>query len=73
MRKSKNTQRRIIASLMTGVFMLQQTMALTVVASEISGFNQSSGVFNIDPTKKSGDMGFRQYEKFNLSRVMSQI
>ncbi len=68
MRKSRKTQRRIIASLMTGVFMLQQTMALTVVASEISGFNQTSGVFNIDPTSKSGNTGFRHYEKFNLSQ-----
>lgn len=53
---------------MTGVFMLQQTMALSVVASEISGFNQASGVFNIDPTKVDGATGFRHYEKFNLSQ-----
>lgn len=53
---------------MTGVFMLQQTMALSVVASEISGFNQTSGVFNIDPTKVDGATGFRHYEKFNLSQ-----
>ena len=53
---------------MTGVFMLQQTMALSVVASEISGFNQTSGVFNIDPTKVDGGTGFRHYEKFNLTQ-----
>jgi len=68
MRKSKKTQRRIIASLMTGVFMLQQTMALSVVASEISGFSQTSGVFNIDPTAKGDGIGFRQYQNFNLSK-----
>ena len=68
MRKSRKTQRRIIASLMTGVFMLQQTMALSVVASEISGFNQTSGVFNINPTKIDGSTGFRQYQKFDLSK-----
>ena len=68
MRKSRKTQRRVIASLMTGVFMLQQTMALSVIASEISGFNQTSGVFNIDPTKVNGNTGFRHYEKFNLSQ-----
>ena len=44
MRKSRKTQRRIIASLMTGVFMLQQTMALSVIASEISGVTGVNGV-----------------------------
>ena len=68
MRKSRKTQRRIIASLMTGVFMLQQTMALSVVASEISGFSQTNGVFNIDPTKVDGSTGFRHYQKFDLSK-----
>ena len=68
MRKNGKTQRRIIASLMTGVFMLQQTMTLTVVASDISGVSGQGGVYNIDPTKKSGDMGFRQYQNFNVSQ-----
>ena len=68
-RKSRKTQRRVIASLLTGVFMLQQTMALTVVASEISGItNGGHGTFNIDPTNKAGDIGFRHYEKFNLDK-----
>ena len=66
-RKSRKTQRRIIASLMTGVFMLQQTMALTVVASDISGVTGVNGVYNIDPAHITGDLGFRQYENFNLS------
>ena len=66
-RKSRKNQRRVIASLLTGVFILQQTMALTVVASEISGItNGGHGTFNIDPTGKAGDIGFRGYEKFNL-------
>ena len=66
-RKSRKNQRRVIASLLTGVFMLQQTMALTVVASEISGItNGGHGTFNIDPTGKAGSIGFRGYEKFNL-------
>ena len=48
--------------------MLQQTMALSVVASEISGFSQTNGVFNIDPTAKGDGIGFRQYQNFNLSK-----
>jgi filamentous hemagglutinin family protein len=51
---------------MTGVFMLQQTMALSVIASEISGVTGVNGVYNIDPASKSGGTGFRGYEKFNL-------
>ena len=35
-------------------------------ASEISGFNQTSGTYNIEATKISGSTGFRQYEKFTL-------
>ena len=52
---------------MTGVFMLQQTMALTVVASDITGVTGHNGVYNIDPLSKSGSTGFRQYTNFNLS------
>ena len=67
-RKSRKTQRRVIASLMTGVFMLQQTMALTVIASDITGVTGNNGVYNIDPLSKNGATGFRQYENFNLSK-----
>ena len=67
-RKSRKNQRRVIASLLTGLFLVQQTMTLTVVASEISGVAGSNGVFNIDPATKAGELGFRHYEKFNLSQ-----
>lgn len=36
-------------------------------ASDISGFSQTSGTFNIDPAKVNGDVGYRAYENFNLS------
>ena len=61
-RKSRKTQRRILASLMTGVFVLQQTMTLSVVASDISGVTGVNGIYNIDPTKTDGAVGFRQYQ-----------
>src|SRR5574344_1942299 len=67
-RKSRKNQRRVIASLLTGVFMIQQTMTLTVVASEISGITGNNGVYNIDPSSTNGNVGFRHYEKFNLDQ-----
>lgn len=36
-------------------------------ATDITGVTGVNGVFNIDPTAVKGDIGFRQYEKFNLS------
>ena len=37
-------------------------------ASNISGFSQTSGTFNIDPAKVNGDVGYRAYDNFNLSK-----
>lgn len=37
-------------------------------ASNISGFSQTSGTFDIDPVKVNGDVGYRSYENFNLSK-----
>ena len=37
-------------------------------ASDISGFSQTSGTFNIDPVKVNGDVGYRSYENFTLSQ-----
>ena len=47
--------------------MIQQTMTLSVFASNITGItNGGHGTFNIDPTKHNGDVGFRHYNDFNL-------
>ena len=67
MRRRRKHQRRVIASILTGIFLVQQTMTLSVLASEISGVTGVNGVYNIDPTKTSNGIGFRHYEKFNLS------
>lgn len=37
-------------------------------ASNISGFSQTSGTFNIDPVKVNGDVGYRSYDNFTLSK-----
>ena len=68
MRRRRKSQRRVIASILTGVFIVQQTMTLSVLASEISGVTGVNGVYNIDPTKTTNGIGFRHYEKFNLSQ-----
>ena len=70
MRQSGKNQKRTIAVLLTGLFMVQQTMGLSVfAASTISGVtNGGSGSFNIDPTTKTNGTGFRHYQDFNLGQ-----
>ena len=68
-------QRRVIASLLTTFFLMQQSMVIPAMATEIGGTNLpggwlqpgANGQYNIDPGSISGDTGFRQYDKFNLS------
>ena len=58
---------RIIASVISAnMFLLN--VPLGGFASEISGFNQTTGTFNIEAAKVSGSTGFRYYDKFNLSK-----
>lgn len=70
MRQSGKNQKRTIAVLLTGLFMVQQTMGLSVFAastiSEVT--NGGSGSFNIDPTTKNNGTGFRHYQDFNLGQ-----
>ena len=56
MRQSGKNQKRTIAVLLTGLFMVQQTMGLSVfAASTISGVtNGGSGSFNIELPKTMG-------------------
>lgn len=70
MRQSGKNQKRTIAVLLTGLFMVQQTMGLSVfAASTISKVtNGGSGSFNIDPTTKNNGTGFRHYQDFNLGQ-----
>ena len=70
MRQSGKNQKRTIAVLLTGLFMVQQTMTLSVfAASTISGVtNGGSGSFNIDPTAKNNGTGFRHYQDFNVGK-----
>ena len=40
----------------------------SVNATDITGVTGSGGIFNIDPGKVNGDVGYRQYENFDLSK-----
>ena len=37
-------------------------------ATDITGITGNNGIFNIDPSHVNGDVGYRQYDKFNLSQ-----
>ena len=67
--KSKDLSKRVLAATLTSLFILQQSSLIGAFASDISGFNQTSGTFNIDPTAiiTNTDIGYRKYENFNLS------
>lgn len=41
---------------------------LSANATDITGITGNNGIFNIDPSRVNGDMGFRDYENFNLSK-----
>ena len=65
---SRKNNRRIVASVLTGMFLLQQTFCVNALAtSTITGItNGGSGTFDINPTNASGGVGFRSYNDFNL-------
>ena len=69
-RQSRKNRRRVLASILTGMFLAQQSMGLSVLAtSTITGVtNGGSGTFNINPTKTTNGIGFRQYDQFNLGK-----
>ena len=54
MKNSRKRTKRIIASALTALFLVNQTMTLSVFASNITGVtNGGHGTFNIDPTHKT--------------------
>ena len=57
--------KRIVAAVLTSLFLTQQSMLLSVIASEISGINGNNGVYNINPTAMipKTDIGYRKYKE----------
>ena len=62
--------KRIVAAVLTSLFLTQQSMLLSVIASEISGINGNNGVYNINPTAMipKTDIGYRKYKDFVLDK-----
>ena len=63
-------KKKVIASLLAALFVYNQSLTLTVVASEISGVNGNNGVYNINPSAliNGTDMGYRKYKDFTLDK-----
>ena len=73
MRRSRNAKRQIAASILTGVFILHQSMTLSAsaaitAASGWSGVSTNGNVTTIKPGETSADglTGFQKYSEFNL-------
>ncbi len=60
-------QKKSKMSLMLVALLFTATTSMTM-ASDISGVTGVNGVFNISPSKYIGNMGFREYQNFNLTK-----
>ena len=75
MKDYETRKRRIVASLLTTFFLMQQSMVIPAMATQIGGgadgwVTGNGNVYDIDPTsynKANGGIGFRKYEQFDLS------
>lgn len=63
-----NKKKQLFATALVFSFLMQQSLFSEVLASDISGVVGNNGVFNINPSDIKGDMGFRKYENFTLSK-----
>ena len=55
--------KKLLASAIAVLFSLTAAQA-----TDITGISGNNGVYNIDAQKVNGDVGYRQYENFNLSQ-----
>ena len=62
------SKRKLFAAVLSVSFLMQQSTFLGVYATDITGITGNEGIFNINPSEIKGDMGFREYENFNLSK-----
>ena len=68
--KMKTNQRRILSAMLTGLFLLQQTMVTSALGTEITGYTGKNGVYNIDPAGwiTGTGIGYTKYKDFELSK-----
>lgn len=64
MKERKNNKGKLVVSLLAVCLLAGQSLAN---ATDISGVTGNNGIYDINPTDKHGDVGFRQYNNFNLS------
>ena len=67
MKKMNFCKSRLIASLLTVCFLTHQSFMLNAFATNITGVTGNNGVYNINPSDIKGNIGFREYQNFNLS------
>lgn len=65
MKQNRINKGRLAVSLLA--VCLLATQSLQAKATDITGVTGNNGIYNINPTDKHGDVGFRQYNNFNLS------
>ena len=76
---TKTDRKRIVASALSLCFLMQQSLCFQAVASEIGGDvpgmntgitvrpGETGNIYDIKPSGGSGDIGFREYDHFNLT------
>lgn len=62
------SKRKLLAAILSVSFVMQQSVILKVSATDITGVTGNNGIYNINPSDIKGDIGFREYENFNLSK-----
>ena len=58
-------RKQLIVAAMAAMLSVSAANA-AVTSTDITGITGNNGVFNIDPAKISGDVGYRYYDNFNL-------
>src|SRR5574344_1592973 len=63
-------RKKIAATLLSVLFLSNQSLTIMAVATEITGVTGNNGVYNINPTAiiTGSDMGYRKYKDFDLSQ-----
>ena len=70
MTRNRKVAKRVVCAVLTAAFIIQQSMFVSALATNITNVTGNNGVYNIDPTAiiKGTDIGLRKYQDFNLSQ-----
>ena len=69
MKTNLKNSKRVICAVLTAAFIIQQSVFVSAMATNITNVTGNNGVYNIDPTAiiKNTDIGLRKYNNFDLS------